>query len=773
MDTPCDGDAPGWPGMAPAWTSSAKDIVGTALGAGRVWFTLGYGILNEVYWPSCSTPQIRDLGFIVTGADFWSEVKRVQNYRIATPAPDIPLPAVMHEHPRYRLELELLADPQRDVVLIRYRLHGEGLRLYALLAPHLGGSGHDNDALLHADGLAALHGEAALLLLADGGFTRGSAGYVGVSDGWQDFHRHGAMTWIHARAHDGNVALLGELARNEGVLALGFADTLEGATCLSRAALAQGYAAAREAYIAGWLGWTQPLQCLHQQAPVRAAVRRSACVIKTHGDRRFPGALIASLSIPWGNTRDDPGGYHLVWPRDAVQSGFAMLACAHHEESRALLAYLIATQNADGHWAQNFFTDSRPYWTGVQLDQAALPVLLAAKLDELGLLHDGLREAATGMVRRALAFVARTGPASEQDRWEENPGINPYTLATAVAALVAGAEHGFLAPADADHARLLADDWNVRAEDWIYVAGTDLDRQHGLAGHYVRIAPPGQRAQSAQVALKNREGETLPAGALLGLEYLYLVRLGLRRADDPRVRDTTRLIDALLTVPTPAGVYYRRYNEDGYGEHADGRAYDGSGVGRAWPLLCGERGHYALALGEDAQPYLEAMLASASAGGMLPEQVWDAPPIAARGLLPGRPTGSAMPLVWAHAEFIKLATAVERGAPIELLRAVAERYRAPRAPAAVLWREAMPGDCFDPARALLIEADAPFVLRLGRDGWREAGDTESAPTGLGLHGVRIEPPQLRGATSLEFTRHYLDARGWEGRDWTLRALAPA
>lgn len=761
--------APGWPGLSPTWASSEKDLVGTALGPGRVWYTLGHGILDEVYWPSCSTPQIRDLGFIVAGEGFWAEVKRVDQYTLTTPAPDLPLAKIVHQHERYRLELEVLADPQRDVVLVRYRLDGEGLRLYALLAPHLDGSGHGNTAEVQPQGLAAMKPGAALLLAADRGFVRASAGYVGTSDGWQDFYRNGAMTWQYDTASNGNVALAGELAGNEGVLALGFADTLEGARTLALSSLACGFEAARTDFTEGWQRWSENLQCDELEPTLQHAVRRAAMVLKTHGDRDFPGAMIASLSVPWGDTHDDPGGYHLVWPRDAVESGFAMLACGHHAEARALFAYLIATQQPDGHWLQNFYADGRPYWGGVQLDEAAFPVLLAARLDEVDELDD-LRPQATAMVRRALGFVARTGPFSAQDRWEENPGINPFTLAVAISALVAGSAHGFLEADDAAHALSLADDWNARVESWTYARDTELDRRHGTRGHYVRIAPPGQTAQDGDVALRNRGRETVAAKDLLGLEYLYLVRMGLRAPDDQRIRDTTRLIDAVLRVDLPGGPYYHRYNEDGYGEHDDGRAFDGTGIGRAWPLLSGERGLYALLAGEDPKPYLAAILASASQGGMLPEQVWDAAPIPERGLEPGRPSGSAMPLAWAHAELIKLVAAIRLGRPVDRLRAVADRYAVPRVPAVTHWREQAPCRTVKRDGTLLVEADVPFVLHLGCDGWKQVDDHASQPLGFGLHGVRLDVAALGAQRTLEFTRRFLDERGWEGRNWPILLL---
>ncbi len=757
-------NAPGQPGNAPTWASSAKDMVGTAIGASQVWFTLGHGILNEVFWPSCSLPQIRDLGFIVAGDDFWTEVKRENRYQLSTPDPAVPLPTVVHEHPRYRLELEFVVDPLRDAVLIRYRLHGENLRLYVLLAPHLDSSGHDNQAWVEADALHAARGPAALALMVDGGFARASAGYVGHSDGWQDFHRHDAMTWQYLRAGAGNVALTGELTRNDGTLVLGLAGTPEGAKTLAHSALASGFALARERYVAGWEDWAKGLHVPSRRKPLAEAARRAAMVLKVHNDVTYPGAVVASLSTPWGASRDDPGGYHLVWPRDAVEAGFAFLACKQHVEARTMLAYLIAMQQPDGRWLQNNFSDGRPFWTGIQLDEVALPVVLAAKLDELGELGE-MRDEAVHMARRALAYVARTGPFSPQDRWEENAGANPFTLSTMIAALVAGVEHGFLDEADAAGALSLADDWNARIEEWTYADATDLDRKHDIDGHYVRITPPCQTAERGRVKLKNRGGESMRTHDLLGMEFLYLVRMGLRAADDARIRDSVKLVDELLAVHTPTGVFYHRYNQDGYGEHADGSPFDGTGIGRAWPLLTGERGHYAIDAGEDPAPYLDAMLASASDGGMIPEQVWDTSPIPEKHLFPGRPSGSAMPLVWAHAELLKLVIASKRGEPIERLKAVAARYRKPRASSCRHWRDNSPCTRLDAGMPLAVEAVAPFVLHVGVDGWQGVTDIDSRPAGLGLHAVVLDPARLGATASIEFTRRFDNTRGWEGRDW--------
>jgi glucoamylase len=415
---------------------------------------------------------------------------------------------------------------------------------------------------------------------------------------------------------------------------------------------------------------------------------------------------------------------------------------------------------------QNNFCDGRPFWTGIQLDEAALPVLLAAKLDEMGALGE-MRSQARAMVRAALGFVARTGPFSPQDRWEENAGASPFTIAAAIAALVAGAHH-FLDGPEHDYALSLADDWNARIEGWVYSEATALDREHGTHGHYVRIAPPGETAERGRVQLKNRDGESLRARDLLGMDFLYLVRLGLRAADDRRICDTVKLVDVLLRVATPTGDFYHRYNQDGYGEYADGRPFDGSGIGRVWPLLSGERGHYALDAGEDPVPYLQSMLASASAGGMIPEQVWDSPPIPRRFLAPGRPSGSAMPLVWAHAEFLKLNVAAARGAPIERLQVVAERYRRPPQPAVVHWRDDSPCDALAAGIEISIEAREPFELHHGHDRWQDVADLASTPCAFGLHAVRLDTKRFAAGQTLDFTRRFLGPRGWEHRDWQIR-----
>ncbi len=780
------GPAPGAPGIAPTWSSSAKDLVGGSLGPARLWFTIGLGIVNEVYHPCVDMPQIRDLGFIVADdAGFWCEVKRLGSYRIETPAPGVPAVRIVHSHERFTLGLRIVTDPRRDALLIEIELDGDPrLRPHALLAPHVDGSGQDNLAELGRQGgrrvlrAGRAHPGATWQALAAvdpdqrDAWGRVSAGHVGASDGWQDFDRNGAMRWQFDRAGPGNVALCGALPRR-CVLALAFGASPEAAGTLALAALAQSFDTPWRQQVDDWQRWHAGLAwsaCPLSDPALRAQLAVSAMVLRVHQDRIHPGALVASLSIPWGNSREERGGYHLVWPRDLVECAGALLVLGQQAEARDVLRYLIASQHADGHWSQNQWLDGRPYWQGVQLDEAAFPVLLAALLAERDAL-DGI--VVRDMVLRALGFIARAGPSSDQDRWEEDAGLNPFTLAVCVAALVAGAalvEDG----ETRDFLLALADDWNARIEECTAVSGTALARRLGVAGYYVRVAPAAilsdEQALHRRIPIRNRlQAVAPPADEQVSTDALQLVRFGLRDPHDPLVRDTVRVIDALLRVQTPSGPAWRRYNGDGYGEHEDGAPFDGSGCGRPWPLLAGERGHYELLAGRDPMPFLRAMAAMTSPGGMLPEQVWDADPIPALGLRPGGPTGGAMPLVWAHAEFVKLALSGQDARACDCPAAVWERYRGRRpSPQFSMWLEHAPVSRARPGLDTLVCLHQPALVHWGVDGWQHASDLRTHPVpGLALHLVRLPTARLRAGQAVDFTWRLQTEGRWAGVDHRL------
>jgi glucoamylase len=773
-------DAPGAPGSSPTWTSSAKDMVGGSLGLSRLWFTLGFGIVNEVYYPRIDMPQIRDLGFIVAdGEGFWSEVKRVDDYTLRYLAPGVPAVEIVHSHPRYRLRLRITSDSARDALILAVDLEGDAnLRPYVLAAPHLGATGLRNTAAVGSHRgrrvLWAEQGAFALALAAVDArqmdaMGRASAGYVGSSDGWQDFSRNGRLTWSYPNAGPGNVALIAELPRS-CVVALAFGASRHAAATLAMSSLAEPFSSIVDRQVTDWDAWRrrreQHAEATHDiPADLRDQLLVSSTVLRAHVDKTYPGAMVASLSIPWGDAGENRGGYHLVWPRDLVGSVGALLVLGAVEEARDALSYLIATQNADGHWYQNQWLGGEPYWRGVQLDEIAFPVLLAAAVHERQELG-GVEVA--DLARRALAFIAQNGPATDQDRWEENAGINTFTLAACIAALVSGGV--FLAPKAREWALELADFWNANIERWTTAANPEFCARFGVERYYIRTAPLeillADEAMQDPIPVGNRDDIfAVPADRLISTDFLQLVRFGLRDPHDPIILDSLRLIDQLLKFDGPTGPVWRRHNADGYGEQDDGRAFDGRGRGRAWPLLTGERGHYELVAGGDPKPLLAAMNAMASCGGMIPEQVWDGPPIASRLLWPGRPTGSAMPLAWAHAEFVKLAISRTLGRPVDRPEATWQRYGG-KAPVArhAFWFLHAPIMSLPAGARLAVALPQPAIVHWGRDDWSDVRDQPTEDSGLGFHVAVLDAAAFHPGQSIEFTVRWQADDTWLGHD---------
>lgn len=789
--------APGRPGIPPRWTSSAKSGVGTALSpVSRVWFTLSHGILNEVYYPRVDQACTRDLGFIVTdGQDFFSEEKRHTAHEIEYVAEGTPAYQLTNtcRHRRYRIEKEVLSDPERDVVLQWTRfvpLKGElaDYHLYALLAPHLANHGSGNTAWVgEYKGSPMLFAEragTALALASSAPWLKRSAGFVGESDGWQDLSQDKHMTWTYDRAEDGNVALTGEIdlqaSRGEFVLALAFGRTPAEAGFRALASLESDFDRAKDTYIRGWQEWQSTLSQLEPSTDGADLGRTSTMVLRTHEAKRFPGGMIASLSIPWGIAKgdDDLGGYHLVWPRDLVEAAGGLLAAGAHDDVRRILAYLNATKEADGHWPQNMWLDGSAYWSGVQMDETAFPILLVELARREGALDAGEVSNLWPMVRRAAGFLVRNGPVTPQDRWEEDPGYSPFTLAVEIAALLAAAD---LAEEqnESDLATYLqetADAWNANIERRTYVTGTDLADEIGVDGYYVRIAPPEEAAAASPaegfVPIKNRPpGESEEsASEIVSPDALALVRFGLRAPNDPRIVNTVKVIDASLKVDTPFGSAWHRYDGDGYGEHEDGSPFDSTGVGRAWPLLTGERAHYELAAGrrDEAQRLLEAVEVFANAGGMIPEQIWDAEDITERELYFGRPSGSAMPLVWAHAEYIKLRRSLQDGHVFDMLPQTVQRYQQEHVDSTyTIWRFNQKAKTIPAGRTLRIEVMAPAVVHWTTDGGDTTRDTETRDVGLGMHVVDLQTSDLKAGATLTFTFYWPETGRWEGTDFTL------
>jgi glucoamylase len=263
----------------------------------------------------------------------------------------------------------------------------------------------------------------------------------------------------------------------------------------------------------------------------------------------------------------------------------------------------------------------------------------------------------------------------------------------------------------------------------------------------------------------------MEADLLVSPDALALVRFGLRAPDDPRILDTVTAIDTILRRDLPAGSYWYRYNDDGYGEHADGAAFDGNGVGRLWPLLTGERAHYELALGRmgEARRLLESLEASASIGGLLPEQVWDGDDIPERELFLGRPSGSAMPLAWAHAEHIKLLRSLRDGAIFDLPPQTLNRYvRNAPAPAPQSWRFVSRIKTLSVGRILRLELMQPARVRWSANEWATCADNNTEPSGFGTYVCDLPTRELKPGTAIHFTFFWIDSGVWQGQDFSVR-----
>lgn len=783
----------GAPGIEPRWTSSAKDGIGTAYNSSsRIWFTLSHGIVNEIYFPHVDSPNTRDLQFLITdGESFCHEERRDLLHQTEYPAPDSLFYRLTNSDPdgHYRLVKEIVVDPHSSVLLIHTRLEvldpklrGK-LRLYALLSPHMKGTGKNNSACwcgLDGRKLFDVHREDIDMSFGCApDFTRRSVGYVGFSDGWQDLMDNFKMDWEFEQAEDGNIALTGEIDLSQGMeftLGVGFGFTRHSASAHLLQAFATPFADQREKYISQWQRTRTQLNLREHTRDGGALMRLSQCLLLAHEDKTFQGAFVASLSIPWGETKDDSdrGGYHLVWTRDMVQTATALLACGHTESPLRSLIWLACVQAADGSLPQNSSITGEAYWKGIQLDEVAVPILLAWRLQQA----DALREFDSWpLVSRAARYLVLHGPVTAQERWEENSGYSPSTLATIIASVVCAAELA-RGREDALVMDFLLDyaDWlSAHLEDWTVTNRGELVT--GKPRHYVRITPadPKQAGASpdpdeAEIVLANGGGKH-PARNIVGGDFLQLVRLGVRAADDPLMVDTLAVIDQVLKRDLPQGPCWRRYNHDGYGQKADGSAYDGTGEGRCWPILAGERAHYELAAGRDPLPFIETMEKFANEGGMLPEHVWDAEDLPDGKMKRGGPTGSAMPLCWTHAEYVTLVRSHKDGVGFDRIQPVYERYALAKTGSKVeMWTLAHQLERIGLGRVLRIITETAATIRWSFDEWQTWSDLDTRNAGLGCWFGDLPSDRLEAGASIRFT--FLWKERWEGRDFQVGIDVP-
>jgi glucoamylase len=617
------------------WTTGNKDAIGTAAGRqSNVWFTAAHGTLADVLYPTVDADNLRQFGFVVTdGSSFFFDgatqgvaSSRVTDDRALTYVLQVDDP--VHQ---FSLVTEVATDPDRPVVVVRGHLLGRAsnLTVYGYLVPHLGGSGAGQTAFF--DGHRGYVSKGGLWLAAGGDMTtdQRTAGYLGRGDGFDQLH-HDALVNRYRQAGPGRVTLTWKLDSGAGswVTELAFGPSRAAADAELNAEQILGPQAVFDGYRSGWRQYTAQLSAPPGDA---SFFFHSVEVIKMAEDKLHPGAIVASLARPWGDTAPDNDGdvgYRKVWPRDLYHAASALLAAGDTATAMDVLRFMGKQQRTDGSMPQNTDLNGAPVWQGQQLDETADAILLALRL----------WGKATGPdIEKAASYLLAKGPATEQERWEEIGGYSPATIAAEIAALRAVERWETTTHQVIDRARPLHDviqQWDQSLESWTFGPG-----------YYLRISPGGKPNAAEPIDIANGGG-VWDQRQIVDPSFLELVRLGVRLPNDPRIVGTLRVVDQLSS----AGTMWYRYPHDGYGERNVGSAPPGQG--HVWPLLTGERGVYTVLAGQLAMPYLLQLESIAGSDQLLGEQVWEGS---------GLPTGSARPLVWAHAEYIILAKAVATG----------------------------------------------------------------------------------------------------------------
>ncbi len=784
----------GKPGLEPHWTGGDKQGIGTAYSpASYIWFTIRSGIITEIYCPTIDKAQVQLCQYLLSDGksyfqeeqnDLVSEIERMSDhvlgYRITNYDPD----------GRYAIYKEVIADSGLPCILQYTQLKGNAdvladLHLYVYLTPHLESSGwHNNAYVVEVAGQELLVAERNGAWLAMGAtvpLTKLSCGYVGYSDGLTDIRSDYRMDWEFDKAPDGNVALTGELdfrSKPEFILGIALGNSLHSCITSLFQALAIPFAEQKTRYAGQWEEYCRNVIPLENYSHDSGNLYHSSySLILGHEDKTFRGALIASLSIPWGEAKSDNdiGGYHLVWTRDMVQSATGLLAAGNTETPSKALIYLAVSQPPDGGFPQNFWINGTPYWQGVQLDEVSFPVILAWRIRDL---LEQMDFDIYPMIKRAAGYLIRHGPATQQERWEEASGYSPSTLAANIAALICAADFARLR-GDQVTARYLeeyADFLECHIEQWTVTdQGTLVP---GIRRHYIRIHPvniddprPDEDPNRGIIKIVNHPPglhNRFAAKEIVDAGFLELVRYGIRRPGDSLIEDSLKVVDTILKIDTPFGPCWHRYNHDGYGQREDGGPFLGWGTGRAWPLLIGERAHYELAAGRDIGYLIQAMEAFASHTGLIPEQVWDSRDMSDLHLYLGKPTSAAVPLVWAHAEYIKLLRSVRDGRIFDLIPPVADRYLSlnrhfhPRE----IWKPIRQPRSIPAGRPLRVQAASPFCLRWTDDEWAGIHDTDSIPTSLGINYIDI-PTSASSASPIKFTFFWTTSGKWEEQDYVV------
>ncbi|MGA1791304.1 MAG: glucan 1,4-alpha-glucosidase [bacterium] len=762
-------NAPGGPGADPIWNYAGKTGIGSSYERyyqggysdsgetgeiSRVWFTIAKGIVTETAYPRIDKAQIKDLQFLIVGPGFFHEEKNDTNSKIEylhTDSEGRPLSLAYRvintaKNNKYKIEKHIFTDPDRQVLFMRVKFTAfeNNITPYILINPHMDNTGNKDNASASIDALFASEGNTWLCLKCSANFSRTSAGFVGSSDGWSDLNDNYIMDWDYTTANyggGGNVAMMariGTINNQESTfdIVVGFGNSMDNARQEADASLSEGYDSLLRKYNGegGAIGWEDYLSGLSALPSLidytgdnGKELYASAMVLKAQEDKQFAGALIASLSIPWGDTisaKDSATGYRAVWPRDFYQCASALLALGDNETPLVSFKYLEKIQvkgttpknNGAGGWfLQKTHVDGTLEWVGVQLDQTAMPIMLGWKLWKAGVLSDNeVKTWYYKMLKPAANFLKNGGyvdidwnkrqitpPKTQQERWEEQEGYSPSTVAATISGLVCAADMAEHAGETADASDYLAkaDEYEGKIEGQMFTA----NGRYGDGQYFLRITPDENPNNGSLIKDYNGALNDENENAILDAGFLELVRYGVRGAKHASIDDSIEKLDDTgindkyrvrynFSFDNKTYPGWRRYGCDGYGERTDnGANFTGANSnnrGRVWPFFTGERGHYELERLRSEKgnnltqqdmdglrdTYVRAMECFANEGLMIPEQVWDGIGVNSQGFIKGEGTNSATPLAWAHAEYVKLVRSLHDRSIWDSYSIVKERY---------------------------------------------------------------------------------------------------
>jgi len=723
--------APAGPGAASHFGLARKDCVGTAAGrASKVWYTVAGGVLSDVYEPTIDNTNVETMQFAVTDGRTFTELQsRDTTYKVNTDRSGMTCTITSSSKSgRYRLTTTYLTDPGSDAVVVRTRLQPAGLRLYVRLDASVngnGGGGTPNggadsgvvDGPTGAPVISDPNTETSapardyavpthLALRAERRLPQAGVGYAGTpGDGAAQLDADHTLT-SSTSAPDGNVVATARLpldGSGEVTFALGFGRTAGAALRTAGEAAARPFENTRAWFEAGWAAYDAGLR--KPPAALADAYRLSANVLKAGEDKTFPGAVVASLASPWGQAvgaGEKVGGkavyfgsYREVFARDLYEAFTGFLTDGDLATARATARFLLERQQLpDGRLPRNSLLNGRlaPDSGGDQLDESAYPILMAHQ--------SGVGPELWEHVREAADFLVAHGPAFGVERWEEQQGYSPSTIAAEIAGLVAAGEIA-AGRDDQSRARLYratADHFARSIKDWtVTTTGPYAPR------YFLRLSRTGDPDAAAPYNLGNG-GPTEDQRRVVDAGFLELTRLGILPAADSDVLASLPVVDRVIGRTTPNGQGWYRYGsdtdgtEDGYGDCYEpdptscapsGRPWPtaNTGSGHLWPVLSGERAEQALQTGDTrtAASLLAAMRAMSSGTGLVPEQAWENPDLAAApygtdpatasiGFRNGEPAGSASPLTWAQAQEVRLILALAAGRPLEQPEVVRRRY---------------------------------------------------------------------------------------------------